>query len=299
MILFLSNGKQLRGDAIISSVLRSDCSPVPLTLEADIRGGEPDFDKFLEEGQKLTCGTGDALRIIKSVRVAHRLEQGGRELAGFRITAALDSCIDIAYPRRAGIFKENASLAAIYQAAGARIKAIDADFPVPRFYCPVGETPTFHIARVLQEEGGIVRWKKQRLQFLRLRDIFRQKASLRIPNTESDTIEGKFLEQHEIPWFFSVDEAGKLIFGNRAKARPARFSPFKNAQRLQNMSRCLIHRKTVKAIHDIRLCAGDTVEFQDGTVQAILTAAHVFKSGSDDGTPPEAFTRLWLASLGE
>ena len=148
MILFLENGKQIRGDLIKSAVLRSDMTPVPLTLDADIRGGDEEMDALLAEGKKLSTSAGDLLHIVKSVRVAGRNPQGEREMVAFRVTALLESCLGVALVRQRAIIKESAALSVIYRAAGATLKALDADFPVPRFYCPIGETPSFHIARV-------------------------------------------------------------------------------------------------------------------------------------------------------
>ncbi|MCM1128949.1 MAG: hypothetical protein NC211_03595 [Alistipes senegalensis] len=301
MILLLENGKQIRGDLIASAVLRSDLAPIPMTLEADIRAGdnEGEMDKLLAEGKKLSVSSGDRLHIVKSVRVAGRETQDKREKAAFRITALLESCLGAALVRNRAIIKENASLSAIYKAAGASVKAVEADFPVPRFYCPVGETPTFHIARTLQEEGGVVRWKNSRLQFIRLPDLFRQKAAVTLPDNAADNVDGGFMERHQIPWFFSLDDFGGFLFGNRGKSRTVRFSPFKNTQRLRSMTRCLVHRKTMKINYDGRINAGDLIAFAGGLNLVVVTVAHVFKSGTDDGGKNETYSRMWLGALEE
>ena len=299
MILFLADGKQIRGDLIKSAVLRSDLAPVPMTLEADIRAGDASLDKLLAEGQKLSISSGDTLHIVKPVRVAERSTQGTREMASFRITALLESCLGVAYVRSRAIIKESAALSAIYKAAGATIKAVDADFPVPRFYCPVGETPTFHVARVLQEEGGVVRWKAGRLQFVRLPDLFKQAPVKTLPDNASDDVDGGFLERHEVPWFFSLDANGAAVFGNREKPRTVRYAPFKDAQRLRNMTRCLVHRKTVRIDYDSRIGAGDLIAFAGGEKLVVVTAAHAFGSGTDDGGASDTYTRLWLGALEE
>lgn len=299
MILFFADGKQIRGDLIKSAVLRSDLAPIPMTLEADIRAGDDDMDKRLAEGQLLSIGSGDALRIVKSVRVAERAVQGTREMAAYRITALLDACQGAAYVRSRAIIKESAALSAIYRAAGATIKAVDADFPVPRFCCPVGETPTFHIARILQEEGGVVRWKSGKLQFVRLPDLFKQAPVLTLPDNASDDVASGFMERHGVPWFFSLDAAGAAVFGNRDKPRAARFSPFKDAQRLRNLTRCLVHRKTSRINFSGQIAAGDLIAFAGGAKLAVITAAHVFESGTDDGGASNTYTRLWLGALEE
>ena len=132
MILFLADGKQIRGDLIKSAALRYDLAPIPVTLEAEIRAGDDDMEKRLAEGQLVSVGTGDSLRIVKSVRAVGRAAQGEREMTAIRITAMLDSCHGAAFVRSRAIIKESAALSAIYRAAGATIKAVDADFPVPR-----------------------------------------------------------------------------------------------------------------------------------------------------------------------
>lgn len=295
MIIALANDKQIRGDLIQSAILRSDLSPIPVTLEADIRVDDG-MDKYLAEGQLLTLGSGDAMRIVKSVKVKARAVQGDREMAAIRVTAILDACHSIAFVRSRAVIKENAALSAIYRAAGATLKAVAADFPVPRFCCPIGETPSFHISRVLQEEGGVVRWKAGKLAFFRLPDLFKQKAATDLPSNASDDVESGFLERHEIPWFFSLNDAGSVIYGNRDKPRSVRYSPFKNAQRLRSMSRCLVQRKIVKINYSGQISAGDLINFVGADPLCVITAAHVFESGTDGGGSNQ-YTRLWLGSL--
>lgn len=297
MIIMLKDGNQIRGDLIKSAVVRSDLAPIPLTLEAEIRSGDDELDKMLAEGEILSLSNGDSLHIVKSVRTADRTTQGEREMAGMKITALLAPCRDVAYVRSRAIIKEDAPLSAIYKAAGASVQSVDADFPVPRFYCPVGETPTFHIARVLQEEGGAVRWREGRLEFVRLPDLFNQKAVMALPDNASDNVDGGFLERHHIPWFFSLEDSGAAVFGDQSKPRVVRYSPFKNTQRLRSMTRCLIHRKTSRIDFDFRIGAGDLIEFPGDLKLVVITAAHVFSSGTDDGGASETYTRLWLGEL--
>jgi len=296
VILFLADGKQIRGDLIVSAVLRYDLAPIPVTLEAQIRVGEDDMERRLAEGQVITAGTGDAFRIVKSTLVAGRAVQGERQMAAIRITALLDACHTAAFVRGRAIIKEGATLAAIYRAAGATLKAVDADFPVPRFCCPVGQTPTFHIARVLQEEGGAVRWRGGRLQFVRLPDLFRQRPVLDLPDNGSDDVESGFLERHEVPWFFSLNDSGGAVFGNRDKPRSVAYAPFKDVQRLRNMTRCLVRRKVSAIALAGGVVAGDLVNFVGADPLCVITAAHVFETGTDGGGANQ-YSRLWLGSL--
>lgn len=293
MILSLPNSKQLRGDIVKSLVLRSDLSPVPVTLEAEIHVDD-ELSRQLAEGSILTTGAGDALRIIQAVRSVGRAAQGARELSVVRITAMLDACHKVAFVRSRAIVKESAALSALYRAAGATIQALDADFPVPRFTCLVGSTPSFHIARILQEEGGVVRWKAGRLKFIRLADLFRQKATANLPNNASDDVESGFLEHHEIPSFFSLAASGSFVTGDLTKPREMRFSPHTNVQRLRNMTQCLVQRKVMKIDYADQLCAGDLIEFVGGVPLVIITAAHVFENGEDGNNQ---YTRLWMGAF--
>ena len=95
MILFLNNGKQIRGDLIRSAVLRSDMAPVPVTLEAEIRIDD-DMGKRLAEGQALTMANGDALQIVKAEPVLPPAAQGPRQMAAVRIFAVLQACHSVA-----------------------------------------------------------------------------------------------------------------------------------------------------------------------------------------------------------
>lgn len=299
MILILENRKQLRGDAIVSAVLRSDLSPIPLTLEADIRSGEEEIDRLIQEGKTLTIASGEAFQIVKCQKVSSPAVAFDRQNAGFRVTAMLAACLPVAYVRQRAIIKENASLAGIYRSAGASIRGVIDDFPVARFCCPVGETPTFHIARILQEAGGAVRWKNGKLRFFSLQAMLMQEPSREISVSGQDSVETGFLERHTVPWFFSVAPNGSVIFGNRDKARKALFSPHKNVQALRNLTRCLVHKKTVKIEYDSRIAAGDAVRLLDGQTYAVITAAHVFESGSDTGQKQNAYTKLWLGQIEE
>jgi hypothetical protein len=294
LIIILGNGKQLRGDMIKSAVVRSDLAPIPATLEAEIRD-DSEINRFISEGKSIEAN-GDLYRIIKAKKADNRKVQGKRDMTFTHIIGLLESCHAVAFVRQKAIIKENATLAEIYRAAGATLKAIDADFAIPRFYCLVGKAPTFPIAQVLQEEGGVVRWKGGKMRFFRNQDLFRQKPVMTLPDNADENVISGFQERHEIPWFYSIGQDGAFVYGNREKSRSAVFVPFKNALRLHNMTRCLVRRKVSKIQYAGRLAAGDLVDITGSSPLAIATAAHVFKGGADGGSA-EQYTRLWLSGL--
>ena len=118
MILFLADGKQIRGDLIKSAALRYDLAPIPVTLEAEIRAGDDDMEKRLAEGQLVSVGTGDSLRIVKSVKAAGRAAQGERQMTAIRITAMLVSCQRAEFVRCFAMIKVLVSFSEIFRGAG-------------------------------------------------------------------------------------------------------------------------------------------------------------------------------------
>jgi len=297
MIVMLDNGAQIRGDLMRSAVFRSDLSPVPCSLEVEVKAGDDDFVKRLGQGRTISLASGEVFSIIKSEICTFPAAQGDKEFSGLRITAILDGVKDIAYVRNRAIIVENTTLASIYRAAGSRVRGIVNDFPVPRFSCFIGDTPSFHIAQILQEEGGVVRWKNGRLEFMRLIDMMNQKPFRQFSEAGRTESEGGFIERHAIPWFFSIADNASIVFGNRQKPRSVRFSPFKNTQRLHNMSRALVRKKTLKVLLDVRISAGDIIALPGNQRFAVITAAHVFQSGMDNGGQQETYTKLWLGAV--
>lgn len=296
MILTLDSGEQIKGDLIIQAALRYDLAPVPVTLEADFRADEA-LIHALREGQVLTTGHGDRLKIISSRPVMGGVVRDESLDSAVRIVAFLEPCAPIAYVRERAIIQSNKTLHAIYRAAGCALQSVAADFPVPRFVCMTGDTPSMHIARVLQEAGGVVTWRGGKLQFLRLPDLFKQKPTKQLPNVASDDVQSGFLERHEVPFFFTVDATGAIKFGDRAKARTAIFAPHQNVASMHNMTHVLVRRKVTKTGYDASMRAGDLIDFIGGDKLAIITACHYYASGTDRAGAQQQYTKLWLGGL--
>lgn len=294
MILNFESGEQIRGDLILRAELRSDLSPIPVTLQADVRTDSSVLAQ-LAEGKIITTGNGDRLRIICSKPTTGKAVQDGKIDAAVRVVAFLDDCAPAAFVRDRAIILAGQTLQTIYRAAGCALRPVAADFAVPRFVCLVGDTPTVHIARALQEAGGVVRWKHGRMQFFRLQDLMRQPPSITVPDVASDDVQSGFLERHEAAFFFSVAPDGSIVHGNRAKARIGRFAPHQDASSLQNMTRVLVRRKVTKVDYAANLAAGDLVDYAGNGAQAIITALHFYESGSNGGGH-QSYTKLWCGS---
>jgi len=293
--LYYDKDRLIRGDWIKRAVKRSDLAPVPLTLEAEIRV-EPDTQKFFAVGQTLATYAGDELEIIKSELIQSGVAQGGNQAAYMRLIAILKCVTAVSFIKPTAIIKHRATLAEVYRGAGATLRGIEGDFPVPRFVCLAGEVPTYHIARALQEGGGVVRWRNGKLAFIPLRGLFQQKPVTTIVHSTASDVESGFLERHEVPSFYSLDADGAFVFGNRSKVRAVRYQPGMTEMTLRNMTACLVLTKTASVKYDERLAAGDLIEVQGAAPLVVMTAATLFAAGVDVD-PPEQYTRLWLGRL--
>ena len=294
MELYYNKDKLVRGDFIKRAILRTDLAPVPVTLEATIRVDSDSRQHFVV-GSVINTYSGYELEIIKSKSGGSGNVQGGQQAEFTTFIAVLRCVREIAYVKTKAIIKANAALSEVYRSTGAKLKGIQGDFPVSRFVCLAGEVPSYHIARALQEGGGVVRWKSGRLEFMTLRGLFTQKPATTISGPTEDVQSG-FLERHEIPFFYSLDADGAFVYGNRAKERSARFQPGVSEISLRNMTSCLVLTKTAQVNYDERLAAGDIAEIPGSDPLVIMTGATLFAAGVD-GDPPEQSTQLWLGRL--
>ncbi|MGH8424210.1 MAG: hypothetical protein ACRER3_17945 [Pseudomonas fluorescens] len=269
-------------------------APVPVTLEATIRVDSDSRQHFVV-GSIINTYSGYELEIIKSKSSGSGNVQGGQQAEFTTFIAVLRCVREITYVKTRAIIKANVALSEVYRSTGAKLKGIQGDFPVSRFVCLAGEVPSYHIARALQEGGGVVRWKNGRLEFMPLRGLFAQKPSTTISGATEDVQSG-FLERHEIPFFYSLDADGAFVYGNRAKERSARFQPGISEMALRNMTSCLVLTKTAQVKYDEKLAAGDIAEIPGSDPLVIMTGATLFAAGVD-GDPPEQSTQLWLGRL--
>lgn len=298
MNLTLSNGKALRGDMVVSAVLRSDLTPIPMTLEATLRLDD-ELRPFVREGEVIEAGTYDTpFRIVKTTDDAQSVGVQGERAAGtISLVGLMNACHMVAFRRQTAIIKEGATVGGIYRACGARV-GIESDFPVPRYACLAGDVPSIGIARVLQEEGGaLVFAGGDRLRFVRLPDLFSQKPVDRVMGDTTEDLTSGFLERHEVPSFYSLNAAGGFVFGNRNKVRAMNYWPRSDARMLRNMTRVLVQKKTLRSQFAGNIKAGDVVTVDD-VPYAVVTAAHVHESGTD-GAASSSYSKLWLGALEE
>lgn len=288
---------EIDGGLIKLAVLRSDLAPVPETLEMDIRLDNANR-ALLQEGKDIYVGGGRAYRIVLAEVSRRTAQQGVRLVETISVTAVLREMRPLTFVRDRAIWLEDATLTDIYRACGAELQSeIKGDVTIPVYHCMVGDTPTFGIAKLFQESGGVLRVNSDgELEFMRLPAIFNQNPALYLPANVTEEITSGFIERHELPWFFSVNTGNDFVMGNNAKPRHARYIHGASEDVLRNMTRVLIQSKRARVDVNMSLCAGDCAELSDGTKLAVLTAAHHYGTGSDGGEVSQ-YTYVWLGAL--
>lgn len=284
----------LPGDMVIRWVLRSDLAPVPRSVEMTIYVKNGIEDR-LRVGSRFW--TGRELLEYEVVKVERNqgsgVIQGKDQLAAFTVTALLASCVRVSFRRDRPIIRERASLGDIYRACGATA-AIGDDFQVARFSCFTGQVPSFYIAQALQEEGAVLVFRDNRVYTKRLSDLFTQEPVDQIAQADSsDRIESEYLERHEIPNFYSVDDSGNFVFGDFARTRAIRFLPMTDDRSLINCSRVLVTRRIVDSHMAQQIAAGDILQVNNERL-VVITAAHVMEANNGLS---ETSSKFWLGSI--
>jgi hypothetical protein len=290
-----SDGVLLRGDGLLRAVLRTDLTPVPSTVEIEVREDDSMAVRFAE-GQVFFCGRErDAYRVVK---LARKKDFGmvvkESDVRALTATAELDACHPVSFRMQRAIIKENASVGEVYRACGATAQ-VATDLQIPRFSCFIGQVPSFALATVLQEESAAACWREGKLNIFRLTTLAAQDPVETIQRDTSKEIESGFLERHTVPWFYSTDTAGQFAFGPRVKARDARYVHRTGPRILNNLSRVLLLRRILIGTFAPQINAGDVLQVATSKF-VVITAAHVFETGAD-GSGSNQYSRFWLGEV--
>lgn len=282
----------------LKHVLRSDLYPVPETLECTLRL-DPELEPFISEGSIVKSGRFDnEYKIVKKWRNTEVQEvQGNRPHGSYSFIALLKHCWPMAAKRESPVIFRGSTFGEIYRACGATAK-IESDMPIVEFGCLAGDVPSFSVARLLQEEAAAMTWTGKALKFMRLDDLFKQDPVQRMSADSSEDVQSTFAERHQIPTFLSVDEDGKIIYGNTEKARHATFVSRMDERRLRNMTKVLINKKTGKSAYAPQISAGQLIEIAERNY-AVITAAHVTRDSGHTGVSMNAYSKFWLGLLPE
>ena len=152
---------------------------------------------------------------------------------------------------------------------------VEKSFSVPRFYCYVGDIPSRLIARVCQEQGGVVRWQPENnaLAFWRISDLFTQTPKHLSENSIDATFKSDFLSTYEVPIYRSCDKDGSIIKSQNSNGKTVIFTPNKTQAQLNAMCHVLLNAKELPSDFNPDIHAGDLIQLGN-TKFIILTAAH-------------------------
>lgn len=279
----------LRGDTLVRAVIRSDMAPVPQTVEIEVRAnGET---AGMVEGASLRVGREQVpfLIVKRSSDAPPGLVAGARDMRSFTVIGLLASCAAVASPRRSAVVAYQATIGGVYRACGATA-SIGGDITIPAFACYVGMTPSFEIARALQEQaGGIISDERGRVSFRRLVDLQKELPSRVIERESVAADESGFVERHLVPAAFSTGPDGAFLRGAAGTGRGIIYRPQASQAILANLSRALIVRRMVSSGFAPDITAGQVIEVA-GERFVVATAAHAFSAAEQSST-------LWLGKV--
>lgn len=291
--MFISvDGQTISAQDVIKSTIRTDCAPVPVTIELLIRYTQQN-ELSLKKGAILTTSQNYTFEIVESQKKVIPKIQDDTQYGVLSVTGILSGCINLCYLKNTAIFLRNTSLSAVYKACGSTTKT-GINFNIPEFSCLIGELATEKIAQICQEEGGAIFFRNGRIDFLRLEDIFTQKPIISLRDDVIEKEDTDFLQSHFVASFFSTKIDGGLAKGDFRSPRKREFVARTPERILFNMSKCLIRKRTVPISYNPNINAGDCIAVNDVNM-AVLTAAHVYEN--DNGEDIKQYTRLWLGVL--
>jgi hypothetical protein len=284
----------LRGDLIVRAVLRSDLTPVPQTIELEVR--DTIDTAGLKEGAVCRVGRdGVEFLIIKDMRGPNDGRvQGDRPMRTRQCIGLLASCAPVADNLQRAVVRYGSAIGEIYRACGAKVR-IDSEFSVSVFACYKGQTPAFEIAKALQEEGGALVVKGTRVAFMRLSQMLEPEPIVTFTEDAAVAIQSSFLERHTVPFAFSINASGGFEFGRSESGRGVIYRPRCPPYILNNLSAALITRRKLFTGFAPQVLAGMRVDLGEKPF-VVVTAAHVFEPGGDADHGEQSST-LWLAEV--
>lgn len=294
LIYAADSASAVRNDMIVRSVLRSDLTPVPQTVEIEMREGAD--TAALTLGSVMRAGREEAQFVIikNSPGGASAYTQGDQPVATRKIVGLLASCAPIAQRTQRSIVRYGASLGEIYRACGAQVR-IDQDFSVGVFACLKGMTPSYEIAKALQEEAGALVFSGGKVAFRRLDELLKSDPVATLREDSMVGVESDFLERHMLPFAFSTDPGGAVISTRSELARGVLYRPRADTKTLNNLSTALVMRRKGRSTLAPHIQAGMRINVA-GTAYVVITAAHVEEAGADGGGG-EQYTQLWLGEV--
>ena len=279
MRVILPDNTVIGYDRLITAILRTDCVPVPISLE---------FQVILNDDLKAK------LIIIKASNSLSGMIQGDRRLEVGAYIAVATGCEKLMTPVKKAIYLENTSVGTAIRASGARAKVVE-DIPLLKYFCPFGQTPTYEIARKCVEEGAVVCPVRGKVAVKRLSALIQGKPKLQLNPSDVQFVSNPTAVLHEMPSYITVHRDGSTIEGEIKPGNMAGYYPGVDARRLKNLSTALVVKGTITRGFSPDINAGDEILVgMDSYV--ILTAAHRFDTGAMSGQTA-SLSKFWIAQV--
>lgn len=295
VIIPQGSDQPLRGDLVFRVVLRTDLTPIPATVEIEARRSD-EVSAALALGAVVKVGAD--LTPFSIIKVNDPRDEGlirdDQQVGTIKAVGILESCAAVAKPLQRAVIREGASLGAIYRACGAGVR-IASDFTVAAFSVFMGQVPSYGIAQVLQEEGGVLILTSSGIQFRRLDELRSSKATLTIDPKVAPLIESDFLERHVVPFAFSTSKTGAAVFGRSESGRRVVYRPRGSVAVLNNISTSLIQRRKLPYQFLPSVNAGTRIDVGT-TPNIVITAAHAFDAG-EQGAGGAYSSTFWLGEV--
>lgn len=287
--------RPLRADLLARAVLRSDLSPIPVTLEVEVRDAPETAG--LQEGSIIRAGRDRfEFELIKRggyVEDGHT--QAGRNIGTRTYIGVLARCAAIARPLTRAVIQYGKTLGSAYRACGASAAVIK-DIQIPEFVCMRGLTPSFEFARILGEHAAtLVVQPSADVAIERIEDLMQREPVVRMREDSSEHVRSGLLEQHLLPFAFTTDRDGAFIVGTNRAGSGVMYRPGATANILNAVLSAPIVRRRVPSSFAPHINAGDCVQIGPQRY-FVVTAAHAMETSATGGDAAQTST-LWCAQV--
>lgn len=294
MLIRLPDLSVMAYSELISATLRTDLTPVPVTLELTANGSSA-LTKQLVQGAQLLVGESQLkITVVKVQSLRTQVIKDNQAISGIALTGILSGCEALIKPSPKAIILYDTTIAEAYRACGCTVP-FSADIPIDLFFCPKGQIPTLEIAKRLQEEAAVIRLHQGKLQAIRLDDLFKQSAIAKYDASAFQRLSNDMVEKRLTPAFVSMNDDGSTVEGEVGETKPIVFRGGLSTRQAKNLEKVLITRGTIQRPSDNKLQAGQIVQIGDNKL-TVLTAAHRTDTGAVGGSTANV-TKAWLAEV--
>lgn len=295
MRIILSDGNSIATDRFINGVLRFDCTPIPATLEFQVKLTEK-MDAQLQENSIIRIGD-NYLELIIVKRVINNtgvIKDDENIVLGAYI-AVINGSENLIKPTKRAILLENATIGSALRASGNKLKVAE-DVPLLKYFCALGATPTYEIARKCAEEASVIYCQSSgKIVVKRLSQIMNQDVKAEFSKDVVQWVHNPQKLNQVIPTYQTVNADGSTVEGDLSAGTTTAYYPNLDARRVKNLSTVLVVRGTTIQTYSPNYLAGDIVLI-DSKKYVILTVAHRFDTGIMGGASVSA-SKFWLAEV--